>query len=118
MLNFVTLLFGQLFVERIAPDPNFWTIATREAREFFVNGILPEIMGKRYTRALVPCSKNLPSSDDDDAYWCICQQLIEDSTLIRCDNMNYKIKWYHPSCVQLKEIPQDKWLCPQCFSKP
>ena len=116
--DFIVWTTKGLFVERIAPDPDFWTIATREAREFFVNGILPEIMGKWYTRALVPCSKNLPSSDDDDAYWCICQQLIEDSTLIRCDNMNCKIKWYHPSCVQLKEIPQDKWLCPQCFSKP
>ena len=80
--DFIVWTTKGLFVERIAPDPDFWTIATREAREFFVNGILPEIMGKWYTRALVPCSKNLPSSDDDDAYWCICQQLIEDSTLI------------------------------------
>ena len=43
--DFIVWTTKGLFVERIAPDPDFWTIATREAREFFVNGILPEIMG-------------------------------------------------------------------------
>lgn len=70
--DFIVWIIKGLFVERIVLDFDFWIIVIREVREFFVNGIFLEIMGKWYIRVFVLCLKNFLFLDDDDVYWCIC----------------------------------------------
>ena len=115
--DFVVWITQGLFVERILPDAKFWEVVTQEANYFFYNGILSVVVGRWFARALVPSFNDSLSSDDDYAYWCVCQTHIEDSTLIWCDNKMCTITWYHPGCVHLQQIPKDDWLCLTCHIK-
>lgn len=103
-----------LYVERIMPDVEFWSASVAKVTEFFKIGILPEIVGKLYTRPSLPSTLVAPSPDDDSAEWCICQRYIEDSTLVGCDNDDCKVKWFHLQCLRLKNPPKGRWLCMDC----
>lgn len=88
--------------------------------EFFSKCILPEIVGKYYTRPgceaqAIPSSSTSSGDEDEEGPWCYCQQDLEGSTLIGCDNNLCKIKWYHMSCLKLKEEPEGDWICPTCY---
>ena len=34
--------------------------------------------------------------------------------MIACDNVECQIEWFHVNCLQLENIPKDKWYCPDC----
>ena len=52
--------------------------------------------------------------DDVEGPWCYCQRHVEGSTLIGCDNDTCQIKWYHMSCLRMKELLEGDWFCPTC----
>ena len=105
---------------RILPDHEFWNTAVTKAMAFFNNGILPELMGKFYTRsgsmALLAPSDPTELTDDEEVPWCTCQQFIEDSELIGCDNEQCNIQWFHMNCFNLEQAPEGEWFCPACQS--
>jgi len=103
-----------LYVERILPDVEFWVVAVAKATTFFNKCVLPEIVGKFYTRPSLPSSLTTPSVDDDDAEWCTCQRYIEGSVLVGCDNSDCKVKWYHLQCLRLTSPPEGAWLYNDC----
>ena len=118
--DFVVWTTRDLFVRRILPDQEFWENALSAASEFFSKCILPEIVGKCYTRPAcdvqaIPPSSTSSRDEGEEGPWCYCQQDLKGSTLIGCDNDLCKIKWYHMSCLKLKEDPEGDWICPTCY---
>ena len=118
--DFVVWTMQDLFVQRILPDRELWANSVRAATEFFSTCLLPEMVGKCYTRpgCQVQTHIDSPSStcdeDDVEGPWCYCQRHVEGSTLIGCDNDTCQIKWYHMSCLRMKELPEGDWFCPTC----
>ena len=54
----------------------------------------------------MPSSSTSSGEEDEEGPWCYCQQDLEGSTLIGGDNDSCKIKWYHMSCLKLKDEPE------------
>ena len=114
-----------VFIEMI----NFFEDCLEKARNFFVYGILPEIVGKWYTRipvaesdgtVLTPAvdisdNSNNDVDDDDDngRCWCYCCQP-SFGDMIRCDNKQCSISWFHFDCLRIRTPPKGKWYCPSC----
>ena len=70
-----------------------------------------EIVRKCYTQArcgaqAIPPSPISSNDEDEEGSWYYCWQDLEGSTLIGCDNASCMIKWYHVSCLKLKEEPE------------
>lgn len=125
----------QLHIERLSPDPDLWTCCLDASACFFKKCLLPELLGRWYTRGSVSRetashSKQLqPNGQDgtarqdaassDRRLYCYCQQP-EDHTseMIGCDNPNCSIEWFHTKCLKLKYIPKGCWYCPDCCKIP
>ena len=67
--DFVVWTEGGIAVERIFVDKTFYETVMQDVEHFFIYGILPEIIGKWYTRkpvadgnGVVPFSTSLPTS--------------------------------------------------------
>lgn len=106
-------------VQQILPDREFWENAVCAATEFFSKCILPEVVGKCYTQArcgaqAIPPSLISSGDEDEEGSWNYCWQDLGGSTLIGCDNASCMIKWYHVSCLKLKEEPEGDLICPTC----
>ena len=53
-------------------------------------------MGKCYTKPVIPTKANHELTDSErEGPWCYCQESIEGSMLIGCDNNDCKIMWFH-----------------------
>ncbi|KAF8384617.1 hypothetical protein PRIPAC_73759 [Pristionchus pacificus] len=51
----------------------------------------------------------------EDIIYCTCRR-IEFGEMIQCDNGKCKIGWYHFTCVEMTQGPDDtvKWFCERC----
>lgn len=114
--DFVVWTTKDIFIQRILPDAELWESSLEKAKLFFLRGVLPELLGKWYSRAVVRArSTDLALSEsEDDGSWCFCQQVIEGSRLIACDNTECPFQWFHMSCVGLTATPNGKWFCTTC----
>ena len=117
--DFVVWTTKDLFVQRILPDLEFWENAVCTTLELFNKCVLPELVGKWFTRPgceaqAHPSCTSTDAEDDEEGPWCYCQRHLEGSTLIGCDNEACKVKWYHMSCLRMKEEPEGEWVCPTC----
>ena len=77
---------------------------------------MPEIVEKCYIHARCGAQATSPSpissgDEDEEGSWYYCWQDLEGSTLIGCDNASCMIKWYHVSCLKLKEEPEGDLIC-------
>ena len=118
-------------IERIAVDYQFVTSKLADVKYFFMYGILPEIVGKWYSRKPVaetdgtvslPFStdKNEVESDEGDdtsRLWCYCNQPSY-GNMIMCDNKACTIKWFHFDCLRIRSPAKGKWYCPSCRKLP
>ena len=116
-------------VERIVADKQFFNSVIDSAQHFFVYGILPEIIGKWYTRkpiansdGVVPILTSTDSrseqqdtneSEDMSKLWCYCNEPCF-GEMIQCDNEKCTIKWFHFDCLRIRCPPKGKWYCPSC----
>ena len=104
-------------------------------------GLLPELIGKWFTRpAKSPTVANstslvldqpdgsLPSTSTDnssastisagDERYCYCQGP-EHGEMIGCDNSSCPYVWFHFDCLKLSAPPKaKKWFCPDCRKNP
>lgn len=55
-------------------------------------------------------------SHNDLILYCYCKKPYNGQDMIACDNKTCKIEWFHLKCVDLNEIPDDKWYCNECKS--
>ena len=99
-------------VERILPEPNFWADCIEKCASFFQLCLLPELVGKFYSREThlkggdetETCSKEGKAKE----VFCYCKQP-ENSPMIACDNDMCKIAWFHMNCLKLSKAPSRKW---------
>ena len=127
--DFVVWTEKDVVVERIAADNQFFSNVIDSVQHFFVYGILPEIVGKWYTRKPVANSEGvvpIPTStdltdeqqdsdetEDMSKLWCYCNEP-SFGEMILCDNEKCTIKWYHFDCLRIRCPPKGKWYCPSC----
>lgn len=90
------------FKERIFPDFKFWEQNSKIAQKFHQEVILPELLGRYFTRN---------EGSAQIVYWCKCKGVDDGSPMISCDNDKCDVKWYHFQCVGLTEIPNEFWFC-------
>ena len=99
-------------------------------KHFFIHGMLPEIIGKWYTRkavadptGIVPepstsvASSDVKDAEDYEKSWCYSNQP-SFGTMIGCDNIDCTIQWFHCDCLRVRCPPKGKWYCPSCRKLP
>lgn len=128
----------QIHIERLSPDPDLWTSCLDASSRFFRDCLLPELLGRRYTRgstsrgtasqseqpineqandSTVQAAKQDASSSatsETRRLYCYCQQPEDTHEMIGCDNPNCSFEWFHTKCLKLKCIPEGSWYCPDC----
>ena len=98
-----------LFVQRHVPDTDFWCENISVIDKFYLGGILPELIGKLFTRAIVHTSDLVPGE-----LICYCRKPATATDMLNCCNTNCKVKQYHRQCLGLKTVPKRAWRCPDC----
>ena len=130
--DFVLWSPNELVILRIQPDDDFMAQAFDNATAFFKYGILPELVGKWYTKAPVyrqilvneaqePSAINSANSEvgsstqmqNSDDVWCYCKGK-DEGKMIFCERDACPIGWFHTKCLKLTVIPKGKWYCPNC----
>ncbi|KAL3843252.1 hypothetical protein ACJMK2_021194 [Sinanodonta woodiana] len=126
--------------ERIPVDNEFCQNMLMQSKQFFESAILPELIGKLYSRptisdkTVVPvvsntlaCASNSSvgniagacGTTDQNILICICQTLYNPDTddVIGCDDENCPYMWFHFKCMKIKRVPKGAWICPVCRNK-
>ena len=108
---------GDIHIERLTADHQFLEPRLRKAKKFFQTAIIPELLGKWYSREsslCIPCIENITDGDEEDSgKWCYCQEPLG-GAMIGCNNPSCPIKWFHKSCLRMESDPEGKWICPTC----
>lgn len=104
---------AHLFTERILPDTHHWDSVLPKLELFWGLCILPEILGRWYTRRLADQVK-MP----EDGGICFCRAE-PDKNIITCTNSECPYKDFHISCLGLESVILPKtWYCPNCSRLP
>ena len=117
--HFVVWSPNELVVLKIVCNNDFLYMALPKAYDFFKNGILPELINKWYSRApksvVHVADVDDETSKDNDSEWCYCRGSADHSgEMIGCDSESCQIQWFHMSCLNMDEIPDGDWFCPEC----
>ena len=134
--DFVVWTQQDVHIEQIYPNEAFWNMHTQRVEHFFKVGILPELLGKFFTRIPTTpvdsdCSDrrllaqiNTDSADTTEETdvaryrYCYCQE-DKEGQMIGCDNSLCKYEWFHFQCLGLFCKPKSKkWYCPDCRKLP
>lgn len=107
--DFVVWTEKDIYIERIYGDEDFWDDVTIKADKFHSTCILPELLGKWYTRPVRAVVQE-DESDGESGPWCYCQEDIEGSQLIGCDNEHCDIVWFHMTCLRIEKAPSGQVL--------
>ncbi|XP_065189567.1 sushi, von Willebrand factor type A, EGF and pentraxin domain-containing protein 1-like [Sycon ciliatum] len=130
--DFVVWNEGQLFVERICADTDFIREAVPGAQKFFQCAVLPELVGKWFTKTfstlpadassaatsasepLGAASTTSTADQERPPEFCYCKS-VKAGEVLRCSNNDCSIRLFHMTCLQLKSKPKRKnWTCPEC----
>lgn len=130
---------NDIHIERIFPSQEFWLDKVALVQQFFTMAILPELLGKFYSRTEEPKVTSSPAQDP-----CASGALVEDTTdgkdnsstsseiklycyckvrdgedMVGCDNKACEREWFHLKCLKLQNFPSTKyWYCPDCRKLP
>jgi len=125
---FVVWTEKDLHVEQILFDEEFWCMIYQKSKNIFDMAIMPELVGKFYTRlsstmATVSSQPGIfapaeshdsdcaASASDQEKTWCLCGQ-VEFGKMVLCDNAQSHINWFHYSCINVKIAPKGKKVLP------
>jgi hypothetical protein len=121
--DFIVYTNEDIHVERIELDLPFLDENLPKAKALFENSILPELLGRWFSRPpddTVPStSTSRPTNDisvvpDDPSKYCYCQEG-EHGEMVGCDNTDCPYQWFHLDCLNLTKPPKGKiWYCPDC----
>lgn len=122
--DFVIWTKEDFFTERIYVNEDFCQEMVQQAAMLFRKVILPELVGKLFSRP-APLSQLTvqPSPNDfninqNELIICVCRSVYKETdNVIGCDNENCKYMWLHFKCVNLKRVPKGKWYCKECRKK-
>ena len=98
--------------------------ALEKCEQFVKVAVLPELLGKWYSKEPIkkPDSASLEDDNDqtgtdhDKGSWCYCRKK-ESGQMIACDNAECYIQWFHTKCLHVKKILKEKWFCPDCCKR-
>ena len=123
--DFVVWSPEELYIERITLDETLIEQAVPNANKFWRLCVLPELLGKWYTRNEtsnvqlqgVNDSVQVQAEEEDSGTWCYCRE-DKGGDMIACDNKSCHTKWFHLDCVgiSISMVPNGKWLCPTCHT--
>ena len=122
-VDFVVWTNKDIHVERIEKEPEMWSEICEQSKHFFDKAVLPELLGKFYSKPLSAVSDasttngsdaNNASDTNSDTLYCYCRQPEDVDDMIACDNENCSIVWFHLGCLRIKNVPKGKWFCPDC----
>lgn len=102
----------EIVIDRIFPDHAHWDSVLPKIRVFWRSCILPEILGRWYTRKCHLDKSQLLSVGDGV---CYCRQKKPGEETVNCSYNECPIKVFHCSClaVKKKDVPKT-WYCPTC----
>ena len=101
-----------LVQERIFPSQTHWTECLPKLSLFWRICILPEILGRWYTRKMNYIKQQEINLDGD----CYCRLKTDEET-VTCSNVTCPISRFHLSCLSVKKTPKT-WFCPHCRKLP
>ncbi len=99
--------------ERIFPDSEHWSNMLTKLSLFWRTCILPEILGRWYTRKM-DLKKELGSNPTVGT--CYCRRMSKEPTAT-CSNPDCPISVFHVACLCIENVPKS-WLCPHCRKLP
>ena len=122
--DFVLWTEKDVHIERIYSDEEFWLQKVPRVQHFFTTAILPELMGKFYSRTTSDHDQSTAASETDSASpsppaetaqtYCYCHGP-EEGNMVGCDNSTCAYQWFHLDCLGLKSEPKSQhWYCPDC----
>lgn len=77
-----------LYIERIEIDCNFVANCTLKSGDFYKVAIMPELLGRWFTRSAVLPTSTVDDRNDDSQYaYCYCKEE-QGGQMIHCDNDN------------------------------
>ena len=107
-----------LHIQRIKYEVDQLMVCLPKAEQFFKLCILPELLGKWYTRSheivAVSSVHSSTESEEDDGSWCYCKES-KGGEMVSCEHKSCPIKWFHLSCLGMTAVPVGRWLCPSCY---
>lgn len=109
--DFIIWTPNEIFIERILPDHHFWQSNLARVRTFYIHGVLPELLGRYYTRMHV-CDATLARTPTVDRP-CYCKEYKSD-TVLTCASTTCAVKYFHKQCLGLKNKPRKGWQCLDC----
>ena len=128
--DFVVCTFSaedNMHIERLSKNFTFWSDRLSKAEIFIRTCILPELLGKWYTRPIVPNTRACADSEQANAKegeatskeleYCYCHGP-DEGPMIGCDNINCEVQWFHMKCLKITSAPRGKWYCPDCRKLP
>ncbi|WAR23894.1 ING2-like protein, partial [Mya arenaria] len=121
--HFVIMTEKAVHIELVLFDIDVWTEICEKAETLMKVAILPELVGKFYSKLpgcglpvqpLKEVQPPLSSQNDSEKTWCYCDQ-VESGEMICCDDENCHIVWFHFTCLKIERKPMGKkWFCPDC----
>jgi len=111
--DFVIWSPSETLILRIEKNTDFVKTAIDKASVFYKVCVLPELLGKWYSK---PPSISAPAATNDknqDGKGCYCRDE-EHGQMIACDNEKCTTGWYHTDCLKPKTIPEGSWFCSDC----
>lgn len=112
--DFVVQTTQDIHLERIEADHLFIESQLKVSNEFYISGILPELLDEWHTRSNARWSKDLDISGQE--LFCCCRCGNEESLLLSCGNVHCIFKKFHLKCCDLSTRPSSKkiWYCVDC----
>ena len=120
-------------IERIERDKQLWKHVELRAKAFFVQAILPEVVGKLSSK---PQPSKVHGTQDNDMsalytgsddvnegpiVICRCSRPYNaNERVVCCSNDNCEFRWFHLKCLKLKRMPSCKisWYFPDSKKLP
>jgi len=117
-----------IIIDRIEVNKEFFDSIVELLQTVFIYGILPEIIGKWYSRQPISNFENIVEvselsanvevdEEDYEKLWCYCN-MPSYGQMIFCDHNNCTIQWFHCDCLRIRKIPKGSWKCPSCRKLP
>jgi hypothetical protein len=107
--DFFLWLKNDNFLQRITRDAVFWEEMVSKAEIVFRNGVLPELLGKCFTRIPKMTVKNNLNMQQ----YCYCNGSVT-SQMFACSKQDCELKYFHLECLNLKHVLKKSWVCPDC----
>ena len=117
----VILLFWTsegVFIENTLPDPDFFKSLVEKAEWFLKLCIMPELVGKFYSRLPAGDINNGNKADQStEPVYCYCYcRWPSYCEMVGCDNPTCTMEWFHFDCLKSDSTPTKFPGLSSCFS--